>query len=245
MKAVIYRNRKHASLILLLILLLIEITHAQEEVKDYNYFMYPGCLSAGNYKHSVIVYAAKLPEDMVEEATNWIFAPVFTYSAKYGISKPFILTGSFNSNIITYNFSLGTQWINKWDNFSISLGYSVSHFFGSLNDFGFKSNIYGWLSHPNVTIGYQFAECALAIRAEGLILISFTETIDEIEVPHYIGDYDGIALGLYIEQPLWKKNVVILGMKFTVSKFYYPAWMVFTRFDRHLLIAETVLGFNL
>jgi len=39
--------------------------------------------------------------------------------------------------------------------------------------------------------------------------------------------------------------VVILGMKFTVSKFYYPAWMAFTRFDRHLLIAETVLGFNL
>jgi hypothetical protein len=64
-------------------------------------------------------------------------------------------------------------------------------------------------------------------------------------VSHNIGDYDGVSLGFYIEQRLWKENVIVLGMKFTVSKFYYPAWMAFTRFNRCLLIADTVLGFNL
>ena len=87
------------------------------------------------------------------------------------------------------------------------------------------------------------------MRIEALILMSLNETIDNLKVIHdigdYIGDYDGISVGVYIEQPFWKRTVVGLGMKFTVSKFYYPAWMAFTRFDRPLLIAETVLGFNL
>ena len=239
------RKSRNNFLIVIFILLLSGNNYAQDGTKNYNYFIYPQYLSPSEYKHSILIYAAKLPEDMVEEATNWIFAPVFAYSAKYGISNRFVLTAGFNTNIITYNFSLGARWVHRWDKFSFSLGYSAAHFFGSLNTFGFKSNIYGWFSYPNITIGYQFSNFALAVRTEALILISFNETIDEIEVPHHVGNYDGISLGFYIEQPLWKKNVVILGMKFTVSKFYYPAWMAFTRFDRHLLIAETVLGFNL
>ena len=79
--------------------------------------------------------------------------------------------------------------------------------------------------------------------------MSLNETIDDMKINHdigkYVGKYDGLSLGLYIEQPFWKRAVVVLGMKFTVSRFYYPAWMAFTRFDRPLLIPETVLGFNL
>ena len=130
-----------------MLILLLGNNYAQEEMKNYNYFIYPQYLAPKEYKHSIIVFAAKLPEDVVEEASNWIFAPVFVYSAKFGVANRLALTGRFSTNIITYNFSLGAKWIHRWDQFSISLGYDAAHFFGYLTNFGFQSKIYGRNSH--------------------------------------------------------------------------------------------------
>jgi len=235
--------------VVFLLIFLFGISYAQEEEKEFNYFVYPQRIEPASFKHSLSIYAAKLPEDIVEEASNWIFAPVFSYSVKFGVSENISLTGGIKSNIITQHFSLGIRWIHRWEKFAVSLGYDGAYFFGYLDNFGFDSKINGWFTYPNLTFGYQFTGFTLAIRTEALVLMSLNETIDDLKVIHdigdYIGKYDGISVGLYIEQPFWKKTVVVLGMKFTVSRFYYPAWMAFTRFDRPLLIAETVLGFNL
>lgn len=243
-------NNRFIKYFFLFILILLSMnTNAQEETKEFNYFIYPQRVEPASLKHCLSIYAAKLPEDVVEEASNWIFAPVFSYGVKFGVSDNFALTGGIKSNFITQHFSLGTRWIHRWEKFAVSLGYDGAFFFGYLDNFGFKSKINGWFTYPNITIGYQFKKFTLALRTELLILMALNETIDDLKVIHdigdYIGDYDGISLGLYIEQPFWKRAVVVLGMKFTVSRFYYPAWMAFTRFDRPLLIAETVLGFNL
>jgi hypothetical protein len=223
--------------------------YAQEKKKNFIYFIYPQKFEAAHFKHCLSIYAAKLPEDVVEEASNWIFAPVFAYDLKFGISENFALTGGVKSNIITHHFSLGARWIHRWNKFAVALGYDGAYFFGYLDNFGFESKINGWFTYPNLTIGYQFTGFTLAIRMEAHILMALNETIDDLKINHdigkYIGKYDGVSLGFYIEQPFWKRAVVVLGMKFTVSRFYYPAWMAFTRFDRPLLIPETFLGFNL
>jgi len=243
------RKRSKKYLTFFFLILLIGNNYAQEKQKDFNYFIYPQQFESTHFKHCLSIYAAKLPEDVVEEASNWIFAPVFAYSVKFGISENFALTSGIKSNIITHHFSLGARWIHRWNKFAVALGYDGAYFFGYLDNFGFESKINGWFTYPNITIGYQFTGFTLAIRIEALILMSLNETIDDMKINHdigkYVGKYDGLSLGLYIEQPFWKRAVVVLGMKFTVSRFYYPAWMAFTRFDRPLLIPETVLGFNL
>ena len=242
-------NRFIKYFFLFIFFLLLMNMNAQDETNDFNYFIYPQKIEPLLLKHSLSIYAAKLPEDVVEEASNWIFAPVFSYGIKFGVSENFSLVGGVKSNIITHHFSCGIRWIHRWDKFAVSVGYDGAYFFGYLENFGFESRINGWFTYPNLTIGYQFTGFTLAIRTEALILMSLNETIDDLKVNHdigdYIGDYDGISVGFYVEQPFWKRTVVGLGMKFTVSKFYYPAWMAFTRFDRPLLIAETVLSFNL
>lgn len=243
------RDKSKKYFIIFFLIFLIGNSYSQEKQKEFNYFIYPQRVEPANIKHNLTIYAAKLPEDVVEEASNWIFAPLFAYSAKLGISENFSAVGGAKSNIITHHFSLGLRWIHRFDKLAISLGYDGAYFFGFLENFGFESRINGWFTYPNLTIGYQFTGFTLAIRTEALILMALNETIDDIKVNHdigdYIGKYDGVSVGLYIEQPFWKRTVAVLGMKFTVSRFYYPAWMAFTRFDRPLLIAETVLGFNL
>jgi len=243
-------NKEIKKYIIIFIFIFLTVSSfSQDESLEFNYFIYPQQVERATFKHCLSIYAAKLPEDVVEEASNWIFAPVFSYSVKYGVSDNFSLTGGIKSNIITQHFSTGIRWIHRWKKLAVSLGYDGAYFFGYLDNFGFDSKINGWFTYPNITIGYQFTGFTLAMRIEALILMSLNETIDNLQVIHdigdYIGDYDGISVGFYIEQPFWKKTVVGLGMKFTISKFYYPAWMAFTRFDRPLLIAETVLGFNL
>lgn len=245
----IFLTRYNSAKIILFCYILFANLNAQEIKNEFNYFLYPQRVDPLSIKHNLTIYAAKLPEDVVEEASNWIFAPLFAYSVKFGVSENFALTGGVKSNFITQHFSLGIRWIHRWEKFAVSLGYDGAYFFGALNNFGFESKINGWFTYPNFTIGYQFEGFTLAIRTEAHILMSLNETVDDLKINHdigkYVGKYDGVSLGLYIEQPFWKRTVVVLGIKFTVSKFYYPAWMAFTRFDRPLLIAETVLGFNL
>ena len=49
---------------------------------------------------------------------------------------------------------------------------------------------------------------------------------------------------LLIEQPLWKDNIVSLGIKIHYTKFYYPSWAVYPTWNRFNFIPEVIIGIN-
>ena len=55
-------------LMLLILLFLTGNNYAQEEKKDFNYFVYPQRVEPATFKHCLSIYAAKLPEDVVEKS---------------------------------------------------------------------------------------------------------------------------------------------------------------------------------
>ena len=118
-----------------ILILLTTNIFSQNETKDFNYFIFPQRVKPASFKHCLSIYAAKLPEDVVEEASNWIFAPLFSYGIKFGVSDNFSLIGAAKSNIITHHFSSGIRWVHRWDKFAIALGYDGAYFFGYLDNF--------------------------------------------------------------------------------------------------------------
>ena len=232
---------KISVLSILIFFFLCSISPAQ----NVGYFIFPHSSQSGDYRSTIGMLAAGLPEDQIEETSSMIRGPLFHYQGLYGLGNNFDLYGGVYTNIITFHFSAGPKWGLTFNKFAFNVGYDIAYWFGKLEQFGFQSKIRGWISYPNLTLGYDFNKFAISVKGELIILTHLTEKQDDIEITTDRNSFAGTAVGIYIEQPLWKKNYMLLGLKINYTKFYYPTWAAFATFDRYLYIPEIVLGINL
>jgi hypothetical protein len=205
-------------------------------------FLYPQRMQSGNLKFLAGLALANLPEDVVE-SDDLFRAPLFKFHILYGIPHNFLIDGSLNTNLITWHFSIGTKWNYVFDEFSFALGYDVAYLFGGLRQFGFDSSIKGWINYPNVTVGYKFKKFTISVKGELILIQSMKQTADDLEVASDINTFSGYAVTVVVEQPLWKENYLLIGIKANYAKFYYPQWAAFSTFDRLFFIPEITVGF--
>ena len=209
-----------------------------------NSFFYPHNLGTNKFLHTLGVKSANLPEEIVESDDDFR-APLIFYEFKYGVINNFLLGGNLETNFITVQLVLGTKWSHEFGNLGFSLGGDAAYYVGALNQFDFKTEINGWLAYPNLTIGYVFPNFSISLKSELILAIDQTVKIGEIEVTSSFKTISGYSIAAYLEQPLWKDNFFVIGMKANFTKFYYPIWATFSTFDRFFFIPEAIFSFNL
>ena len=209
-----------------------------------NSYYYPITLGSNKIIHTVGLLAAKLPEDVIE-TDDVIRAPLISYRLKYGLPAGFLAESSIETNIITFHFSLGAKWNYEFGNLSASLGGDLAYWFGALNQYGFDTKIEGIHFYPNVSVGYLFENVSLSIKSDLLYILSQSTRTGEIVTKNSFDKFSGFSIGIFVEQPLWKDNYVVLGFKSNFTRFYYPMWAGFSTFDRFFFIPEFVFSFNL
>ena len=210
------------------------------------FFRYPQVLAPREYHHLVQVSAAKLPEDVVEAASSLIRAPLFEYQALYGLPHGLSIEGGFSTNIVTYHFALGPRWQHSFDPFAVAVGYDVAYWFGQIKSIdGFDTSVRGWLNYPNLSFGYRVGEVSITLRGEMIVSTHASYFVGDTEVASDVNTVAGYSVALYVEQPLWKDNYVLIGVKSNHTKLYYPLWAAFSTFDRSFYIPEFIMGFIL
>lgn len=209
-----------------------------------NSFYYPHSFKNNEVIQTIGLSSAKLPEDVIE--TDDIFrAPLLYYRIKYGLPYNFISEGGFETNFLTFHLSLGPQWTHEFGKLSMSVGADVAYWFGRLYQFGFDTNINGWHLYSNLSTGYSFSNFSVTVKFEALFILAQSTKNGDIKVSNNFDNFSGYSIGVYVEQPLWKDNFVVIGFKSNFTKFYYPMWAAFSTFDRFFYIPEFIFGFNL
>ncbi len=207
-------------------------------------FLYPQRMQSGQFKNLIGLSMANLPEDVIE-SDDIFYAPLFAYYMRLGLPENFLMEASVNSNFITYHLALGAKWAYTIDKFSFAPGYDIAFWFGGLRHFGFNSKIRGWIHYPNLIFGYEFKKFTISVKGE-LILVTFLKEFqDDLVIARDRNFYSGFAITTVIEQPLWSDNFLLIGLKINYTKFYYPQWAAFSRFNRFFLIPELMIGFIL
>lgn len=219
--------------------------YSQNDFAISNSFLFPDTLHFAEYKDQITMYLAKLPEDIVEEVSADIYAPFFAYQAKFGLPWGFSLNGSVSTNIITRNFQFGLQYSLRFSRFAVSVGYDAAFMYGKLTGFGFDNRVKGWLFYPNISLGAAFDKFTLTLKGELSTIPTLTQTADDIVTTTDRKFLSGGSVGVYIEQPLWKDNFVILGVRANYIRYYFPAWATFPTWDRFHFIPEAVIGLNI
>jgi hypothetical protein len=218
--------------------------YPQESDIKSNSFYYPHVLDSWEYIHSLGLTTANLPEDIVESDDEFR-APLYSYKAKFGLPENFLLEGGISTNLITLNISLGPKWTYEFNNFSLSAGADAAFFIGALDQFDFKTKIRGWMAYPNLTLGYCFPNFSVTVKSDLILVFDQTAKTGNIEVTSDFKTISGFSVGAFIEQPLWKNNFFVMGVKANFTRFYYPMWITFSTFDRLFFIPEAIFSFNL
>ena len=235
---------KYGLLLAVAMVLFPKIVSAQIDLTKGSFF-HPSVMGNGEYKHEFSIILAKLPEDQVEAVSSWIYAPLFTYHAKYGLPYGFNLNGSVSSNIITFQFRAGPQWGYDFGDITLSLKPDIAYLFGQLNKFGFKSKVNAWNGYLTLLLGIEFEKFTLTLTAGIERILSIRQIADDIETSNTKNLLAGYYFTIMVEQPLWKDNFMTLGVRFNYSRFYWPAWAVFPTWDRFNFLPEVVVGFVL
>ena len=220
-------------------------TPAQYDFFREKSFICPSTLEFGKTQNLISLTLAKLPEDAVEEASAYIYAPLINYDIYYGMPFGFSLHGNFTTNWITFHLAAGPVWTIQYNRLSLALGYDVAYVYGRLFKFGFNSEIQGWINYPNITLGIAFNKFTISVKSEAVFLTSVNQFNDDIEIGTDKNRISGVSLGVFIEQPLWKDNFITLGFKGNYTRLYYPAWAVFPTWDRYNFIPEVIIGLEL
>lgn len=220
-----------------------KIAAQNSEIKS-NSFYYPHNIGSIKYLHTIGVKSANLPEDIVESDDNFR-APLIFYDFKFGLLNNFSFDGGIETNFITVQFSMGPKWSYEFGKLTLSVGGDAAYYVGALNQFDFKTEINGWLAYPNITIGYAFPRFSVSLESELILALDQTAKTGEIEVSSSMRTLSGFSVAAYIEQPLWKNNFFVIGLKANFTKFYYPIWATFSTFDRLFFIPEAIFSFNL
>jgi hypothetical protein len=231
-------------LIFLQLFLLFETSIAQQINLDDNTFFFPHAYHTGQIIHSLGLSTAKLPEDVIE--TDDAFrAPLFSYKLKCGLPENFLVEGGLETNIITFHFALGPKWNYVVDRWGFSVGGDIVYWFGQLDQFGFDTKFNGWILYPNLTAGFRFNKYTISLKSEVVLNLAESSKNGGLEISDDLDFYNGWTIGIYLEQPLWKENFVVLGVRSTFLKFYYPMWAAFSAFDRTFFIPEVTFRFIL
>ena len=204
---------------------------------------HPQVMPEGAWWHSAGLTAIAPPPAITEEAqVRW---PAFDYHGLYGLPKGFSLDGRAAVQVLQNRFSVGPKWVSRLGPVSVSLGWDVAYWFGYLDVGGFDSKAFGWESTPNVSVGYPIGEVAATLKAEALIVHSFTSYQGDSKWSINPENFGGWGFTLVLEQPFYGDQYLTLGFRALYSKFYWETWSLFSTFDRFLFYPEIIVGFIL
>lgn len=208
-------------------------------------FYYPAELSSGKVKTTFDLVFARVPYDVVEENQTFRW-PLFSIRGLVGLPENFAVEGSVSTNVVNFNFVLGPKWrYNFTENLKAYVGADASFFTGRVNAAQFDQSASGWFAAPNIAVGYSFGDVSLTFKGELSYLLSVRSRTGDIETSRSSTDFNGWTISGYVEQPLWKDNFMIVGLRMNHIKFYYQTWILAPTFDKYYFVPEAVLGIRL
>ena len=215
---------------------------SNSEDSVFQFMILPGSLRIWETKTSLSVLFTQLPFDWVETAVE---VPLFQINNKLKLPAGFTLDSRFQSIIISNQLRAGPHWNYKTGKFSIGAGFDSEFMSGKMKIAGFNNKSWGWAMYPNISAGFRIKDIAIALNGELTFINSLKMTSGNEEILHSRNLFSGITVSLFTEQRLWKDHMMILGLINNFQKVYFPAWPVFSNFNRQYYIPQFYVGFVL
>ncbi|NOT74272.1 MAG: hypothetical protein HOP08_05035 [Cyclobacteriaceae bacterium] len=201
---------------------------------------YPQTPKLRKIKVAILIEKFKFPEAWLEGAYH---IPFLNVQGRMGLHRNFTAHLNLGTVIISNQLAIGVKWNKQFnDTFSFNIGYDLAGVIGALSFADFNTDVRAIIHNPNFSFGYRYKDVAFTIKSELSVVSHVKIRTGENVISDEKNFYNGFSVGLYMEQRLWKDNVIILGLKNHYTKFDYIAWPAFSTFNRFYNIPEISIG---
>jgi hypothetical protein len=230
-----------SKLLLFLFLLILRPAIAQEPVAKDTFditmtsLRFPHQLKKWGFQIGTGLILVKPPADLLEMAAQ---APLVNVHMTFGLPWKFSLEADVTTLIVSNQFALGPHFRYGFKNFAFNVGWDVAFVYGQLRQGGFDNKTTAWLQYPNLSLGYKLKKMAFTLKGEAVIVSGASQMSGDKTLTKSKDIFNGITVGFYLEQRLWKDHVFVFGLKDNYEKFFWPTWMLFSTFNRYYHIPE-------
>jgi hypothetical protein len=194
-------------------------------------------------KAAIIIQKFKFPEPWLEGDYH---VPFINAQATMGLKRNFSAEFRVGTIIVSNQVNVGLRWHHRFDeNLFFSVGYDMAAVYGAIgqtSQLGYDNRVHAIIHCPNLSLGYRYKDMAFTLRGEVNVVGHVKIRAGENVISDSRNFYNGFSIGLFIEQRLWKNNVVIMGLRDNYQKFSYIAWPAFSTFNRFYHIPEISIG---
>jgi hypothetical protein len=171
--------------------------------------------------------------------------PQLSLDARYGLGAGWSLKGHLNSMWVTNELLLGAAYAWATGRWSIEGAASAGVYFGKLAQLAFDAALVSPEYRPELTIGYDFGNVALALRGSLLLMGPERARVGEI----WGGlDNSNLFVGhseiLYVENPTASGGVWYFGLGAMTTRAYYQFWLLFPDSPALFTYARAVAGYE-
>jgi len=221
------------------------VAFAQDSIPSNHFTFFPHPIGFKTFRQSIGFMITPVPQDIAEE--GHLRAPAIDYHFLYSLPKGFHVDGRLNVQYVQNHVSLGLRWAHPLGGkVSFSVGDDFAHWFGTRTIDGLKTNGSGWMNYPNASVGFRISgDVLLTFKGEGIMTISSTTRVSGDVVSQQKSLFSGWAGSIMLEQPLYGKKGVSLGVRLINSNFYWQTWSIKGTFDRMVFYPEIIVGFIL
>lgn len=169
--------------------------------------------------------------DAIDPAVMYGFnmrLPQLTLDARYGLGKGWAVKGHFNSMFVTNELLFGVGYASLFGDWSLEFDASVGVYFGKLAQFGFDAALLSPEYRPELTLGYDFGDIALSLRATLLLMGPETTRVGEVWAGlDNSNAFVGHSEMLYVENTTSSNSVWYFGLGAMTTRSYYALWVMF------------------
>jgi hypothetical protein len=87
-------------------------------------------------------------------------------------------------------------------------------------------------------VGFKTRKLAFTFKGEAVIIGWGQMKTGEDLITQTNNYFDGVTAAVYMEQRIFRKKILVIGFKDNYVKYYWPAWMIFSTFNRYYSIPE-------
>jgi hypothetical protein len=233
---------KHKHLLISILFIGI-LNYTKAEVKDSTVvlqekrtFIYPNGNQPFKFNSTISVILTKLPLDWIETAKT---EPIVLLATQYSLPVHFSIDAGVQSNFKSNLVRMGSKYHYSYGAFSASAGIDAAFQYHYAKAYESVNKVWGWASYPNLSIGYTTADLSFTLISELNYIYSQNIKYEEVKILHSENILAGYSVGLYVEQKLFKEQVLTLGL---INNFQKQFFTSVSTFNRYYYIPQIYFG---
>lgn len=203
----------------------------------------PAIPENGSLKTVVGLSFSMPPREIVGEMVSTV--PMAELEVTYALPEGFSLHAAAASVYLINEVSVGGGYTAGGENLTVTVGGTMTWWYGIARMEGFNASARGSLIRPSVDLAYRHKECVAHLKADATMDAAQESSIGSASLNEKTNRIVGASLAASLEHTFSRNVTILLGAKLNYARPGHETWMAFPATGKWMTYPTFSLGYVL